>query len=86
MAEDEAPAKVIDLMEALRKSLDSVGKAKKKPAKATAGAKRGPARPQRPDRSKAAICRELRTSSRPSAIAGTFHVLPVMAAECATSS
>ena len=41
VAEDEAPAKVLDLMEALRKSLDSVGKGKKKPAKATAAAKRG---------------------------------------------
>jgi DNA end-binding protein Ku len=31
---EEAPAKVVDLMEALRKSLDRVGAAKKKPAKA----------------------------------------------------
>ncbi len=33
--EAEAPAKVVDLMDALRKSLDSVSKSKKKPAKAT---------------------------------------------------
>jgi DNA end-binding protein Ku len=39
----EAPPKVVNLMEALRKSLDAVGTAKKKPAKASAtatGAKR----------------------------------------------
>ncbi len=34
VTEDEAPAKVVDLMDALRKSLDSVSKSKKKPAKA----------------------------------------------------
>ncbi len=33
--EEEAPAKVVDLMDALRKSLDSVSKSKKKAAKAT---------------------------------------------------
>ena len=43
VAEDEAPARVVDLMEALRKSLDAVGKQKKKPARAPAGAGR-PAR------------------------------------------
>ena len=31
---DEQPAKVVDLMEALRKSLDAVSESKKKPAKA----------------------------------------------------
>jgi len=31
--EEEAPAKVVDLMAALRKSLDSVSTAKKKPAR-----------------------------------------------------
>ncbi|MGE0448633.1 MAG: Ku protein [Vicinamibacterales bacterium] len=35
--ESEAPPKVVNLMEALRKSLDSVAAAKKKPAKAAAG-------------------------------------------------
>lgn len=40
VAEDEAPAKVVDLMEALRKSLDAVGKQKKKPAKAPPAAGR----------------------------------------------
>lgn len=40
VAEDEAPAKVVDLMEALRKSLDAVGKQKKKPAKAPTAARR----------------------------------------------
>ena len=34
VTEQEAPAKVVDLMDALRKSLDSVSKSKKKPAKA----------------------------------------------------
>ena len=34
VTEEEAPAKVVDLMDALRKSLDSVSKSKKKPAKA----------------------------------------------------
>jgi len=33
---DEAPPKVVNLMEALKKSLDSVSAAKKKPAKVTA--------------------------------------------------
>jgi DNA end-binding protein Ku len=33
--EEEAPAKVVDLMEALRRSLESVSTGKKKPAKAT---------------------------------------------------
>jgi non-homologous end joining protein Ku len=32
--EEEAPAKVVNLMEALRKSLESVSEGKKKPAKA----------------------------------------------------
>jgi len=31
---DEQPAKVVNLMEALRKSLDAVSESKKKPAKA----------------------------------------------------
>ena len=43
VAEEEAPARVVDLMEALRKSLDAVGKAKKKPARASTAAGR-PAR------------------------------------------
>ena len=34
--EAEAPAKVVDLMAALRKSLDSVSESKKKPAKSSA--------------------------------------------------
>ena len=34
--EVEAPPKVVNLMEALRKSLDSVSRAQKKPAKAVA--------------------------------------------------
>jgi len=34
--EEEAPAKVVDLMAALRKSLDSVSTAKKKPARSAA--------------------------------------------------
>ena len=38
--EEEAPPKVVNLMDALRKSLDQVGKGKKKPAKAAATAKR----------------------------------------------
>ena len=33
--EAEAPAKVVDLMAALRKSLDSVSESKKKPAKSS---------------------------------------------------
>ena len=33
--EAEAPAKVLDLMAALRKSLDSVSESKKKPAKSS---------------------------------------------------
>jgi DNA end-binding protein Ku len=36
--EEEAPPKVVNLMDALRKSLDQVGKGKKKPAKAPAPA------------------------------------------------
>ena len=48
VAEDEAPAKVVDLMEALRKSLDAVGKQKKKPAKApTAAGRSARAAPRR---------------------------------------
>ena len=43
--EEESPAKVVDLMAALRKSLDSVSAAKKKPARATA--ERKAARPRR---------------------------------------
>lgn len=35
VSEEEAPAKVVDLMDALRKSLDSVSQSKKKAAKAT---------------------------------------------------
>ena len=46
--EEEAPAKVVNLMEALRKSLESVSEGKKKPAKADIGkiaaAKAAPAR------------------------------------------
>jgi len=38
--EVQEPQKVVDLMEALRRSLDSVSKEKKKPAKATIGAAR----------------------------------------------
>ena len=38
--EEESPAKVVDLMAALRKSLDSVSAAKKKPARATGTAAR----------------------------------------------
>jgi DNA end-binding protein Ku len=38
--EEEAPPKVVNLMDALRKSLDQVGRTKKKPAKAVATAKR----------------------------------------------
>jgi non-homologous end joining protein Ku len=37
--ETEAPAKVVDLMAALRKSLDSVSESKKKPAKSAAARK-----------------------------------------------
>lgn len=37
MPAEETPAKVVNLMEALRKSLDSVGKTQKKPAKAQLG-------------------------------------------------
>ena len=45
VAEDEGPAKVVNLMEALRKSLDSVSDSKKKAAKADAKAnKKAPAR------------------------------------------
>jgi DNA end-binding protein Ku len=40
VSEEEAPAKVVNLMEALRKSLDSVSTSKKKPAKATRAAAR----------------------------------------------
>lgn len=36
----QEPQKVVDLMEALRRSLDSVSKEKKKPAKATIAAAR----------------------------------------------
>lgn len=43
--EEESPTKVVDLMAALRKSLDSVSAAKKKPARATA--ERKTARPRR---------------------------------------
>lgn len=45
--EDDAPAKVVDLMEALRKSLDAVGKSKKKPAKAAGAARAGRASARR---------------------------------------
>ena len=45
--EEESPAKVVDLMAALRKSLDSVSAAKKKPARATAAAERKTAKPRR---------------------------------------
>jgi len=38
--EEEAPPKVVNLMDALRKSLDQAGRGKKKPAKAVATAKR----------------------------------------------
>ena len=38
--EEEAPAKVVDLMDALRKSLDAVSASRKKPAKATRTASR----------------------------------------------
>ncbi len=37
--ETEAPAKVVDLMAALRKSLDSVSESKKKPAKSSTARK-----------------------------------------------
>ena len=40
MAAEEAPAKVVNLMDALRKSLDSVSASKKKPAKAKRTASR----------------------------------------------
>ena len=43
--EEEAPTKVVDLMAALRKSLDSVSAAKKKPARATT--ERKTAKPRR---------------------------------------
>ncbi len=43
--EEEAPTKVVDLMAALRKSLDSVSAAKKKPARATT--ERKAAKPRR---------------------------------------
>lgn len=45
--EEEAPAKVVDLMAALQKSLDSVSAAKKKPARASGSAARKTARPRR---------------------------------------
>ena len=45
--EEESPAKVVDLMAALRKSLDSVSAAKKKPARATETAARKTAKPRR---------------------------------------
>ena len=38
--EKEAPPKVVNLMDALRKSLDQVGRGKKRPAKAVAAVKR----------------------------------------------
>lgn len=47
VAEEEAPARVVDLMEALRKSLDAVGKAKKKPARAQAAGRPARAAPRR---------------------------------------
>jgi DNA end-binding protein Ku len=46
-SEVEAPARVVNLMEALRKSLDAVSAEKKKPAKATAAATGTPARRKR---------------------------------------
>ena len=46
--EEESPAKVVDLMAALRKSLDSVSAAKKKPARATGtAARKTAAKPRR---------------------------------------
>jgi DNA end-binding protein Ku len=45
--EEEAPTKVVDLMAALRKSLDSVSAAKKKPARATGTTARKTAKPRR---------------------------------------
>jgi DNA end-binding protein Ku len=45
--EEEAPTKVVDLMAALRKSLDSVSAAKKKPARASGSAAAKTARPRR---------------------------------------
>ena len=45
--EEEAPTKVVDLMAALRKSLDSVSAAKKKPARASGAAAAKTARPRR---------------------------------------
>jgi DNA end-binding protein Ku len=42
--EAEAPPRVVNLMDALRKSLDQVSKEKKRPAKAAAPAKRAPKR------------------------------------------
>ena len=42
--ETEAPPRVVNLMDALRKSLDQVSKEKKRPAKAPAAAKRAPKR------------------------------------------
>lgn len=45
--EEEAPTKVVDLMAALRKSLDSVSAAKKKPARASGNAAAKTARPRR---------------------------------------
>jgi DNA end-binding protein Ku len=44
---EEAPPKVVNLMDALRKSLDQVSAAKKKPAKATATAPAAKAAPKR---------------------------------------
>ena len=45
--EEEAPTKVVDLMAALRKSLDSVSAAKKKPARAAGAAAQTTAKPRR---------------------------------------
>ena len=53
MQEVEAPPKVVNLMEALRKSLDAISEQKKKPAQttaksaSTASAKRAPAAKKR---------------------------------------
>ena len=49
--EEETPSKVVDLMEALRKSLATVSEGKKKPAKADiAEAKAAPAKKAAPKR------------------------------------
>jgi DNA end-binding protein Ku len=45
---EEAPAKVVDLMEALRRSLETVSAGKKTPAKATLGSTRADATAKKP--------------------------------------